>query len=85
MTLDSGCNGVIFIQMRKQDGDPGPRDIVQHIMQSAASTRKHMSRSLCLLAFGWIPSTLWIVEMLFYHNHTESTADVRSKIFIGSF
>ncbi|XP_030520661.1 THUMP domain-containing protein 1 homolog isoform X1 [Rhodamnia argentea] len=44
VTLDSGCNGVIFIQMRKQDGDPGPRDIVQHIMQSAASTRKHMSR-----------------------------------------
>lgn len=44
VTLDSGCNGVIFIQMRKQDRDPGPRDIVQHIMQSAASTRKHMSR-----------------------------------------
>ncbi|XP_030458454.1 uncharacterized protein LOC115679054 isoform X1 [Syzygium oleosum] len=44
VTLDSGCNGVIFIQMRKQDGDPGPRDMVQHIMQSAASTRKHMSR-----------------------------------------
>ncbi|XP_040993148.1 THUMP domain-containing protein 1 homolog isoform X2 [Juglans microcarpa x Juglans regia] len=42
--LDSGCNGVVFIQMRKIDGDPGPKDIVQHIMTSAASTRKHMSR-----------------------------------------
>ncbi|KAI4385384.1 hypothetical protein MLD38_003418 [Melastoma candidum] len=43
-SLDSGCNGVIFIQMRRQAGDPGPKEIVQHIMTSAASTRKHMSR-----------------------------------------
>ncbi|XP_062172227.1 uncharacterized protein LOC133877818 isoform X2 [Alnus glutinosa] len=42
--LDSGCNGVVFIQMRKRDGDPGPKNIVQHMMTSAASTRKHMSR-----------------------------------------
>nr|XP_048322277.1 LOW QUALITY PROTEIN: THUMP domain-containing protein 1 homolog [Ziziphus jujuba var. spinosa] len=42
--LDSGCNGVVFVQMRKEDGDPGPKDIVQHIMTSAAATRKHMSR-----------------------------------------
>ena len=42
--LDSGCNGVVFIQMRKRDGDPGPTNIVQHMMTSAASTRKHMSR-----------------------------------------
>ncbi|KAF5447731.1 hypothetical protein F2P56_033258 [Juglans regia] len=42
--LDSGCNGVVFIQMRKIDEDPGPKDIVQHIMTSAASTKKHMSR-----------------------------------------
>ncbi|GLT53750.1 hypothetical protein SLA2020_270000 [Shorea laevis] len=42
--LDSGCNGVVFIQMRKRDGDPGPNSIVQHMMTSAASTRKHMSR-----------------------------------------
>ncbi|KAJ9139744.1 hypothetical protein P3X46_030449 [Hevea brasiliensis] len=42
--LDSGCNGVAFVQMRKRDGDPSPRDIVQHMMTSAASTRKHMSR-----------------------------------------
>ncbi|KAA8549821.1 hypothetical protein F0562_001505 [Nyssa sinensis] len=42
--LDSGCNGVVFVQMRKGDGDPGPKDIVQHMMTSVASTRKHMSR-----------------------------------------
>lgn len=42
--LDSGCNGVIFIQMRKRDGDPSPKDIVQYIMTSLASTRKHVSR-----------------------------------------
>ncbi|KAJ6409101.1 hypothetical protein OIU84_008736, partial [Salix udensis] len=30
--------------MRKIDGDPCPTDIVQHIMTSTASTRKHMSR-----------------------------------------
>lgn len=48
--LDSGCNGVVFIQMRKIDGDPGPKDIVQHIMTSAASTRKHMSRYIPFLS-----------------------------------
>ncbi|KAL5565811.1 hypothetical protein UlMin_028975 [Ulmus minor] len=42
--LDSGCNGLVFVQMRKLDGDPGPKEIVQHIMTSAAATRKHMSR-----------------------------------------
>ncbi|MBA0673177.1 hypothetical protein Goklo_029010 [Gossypium klotzschianum] len=42
--LDSGCNGVVFVQMRKRDGVPSPKDIVQHMMTSAASTRKHMSR-----------------------------------------
>eukprot|EP00261_Vitis_vinifera_P020831 XP_010651824.1 PREDICTED: uncharacterized protein DDB_G0290803 isoform X2 [Vitis vinifera] len=42
--LDSGCNGVVFVQMRKKDGDPSPKEIVQHMMTSAASTRKHMSR-----------------------------------------
>lgn len=43
-SLDSGCNGCIFIQMHKRDGDPGPVEIVQNMMSSAASTRKHMSR-----------------------------------------
>ncbi|KAI9075977.1 hypothetical protein K1719_042049 [Acacia pycnantha] len=44
--LDSGCNGVVFVQMRKKDGSPGPgpKDIVQHMVTSAALTRKHMSR-----------------------------------------
>ncbi|XVF04787.1 hypothetical protein REPUB_Repub05bG0115400 [Reevesia pubescens] len=44
LNLDSGCNGLVFVQMRKREGDPGPKDIVQHMMTSAASTRKHMSR-----------------------------------------
>ncbi|KAK9939551.1 hypothetical protein M0R45_016243 [Rubus argutus] len=44
VNLESGCNGVVFVQMRKRDGDPGPKDIVQHLMTSAAATRKHMSR-----------------------------------------
>ncbi|CAM0873807.1 unnamed protein product [Alopecurus aequalis] len=43
-SVDSGCNGCIFIQMHKRDGDPGPVEIVQNMMSSAASTRKHMSR-----------------------------------------
>ncbi|KAG8090011.1 hypothetical protein GUJ93_ZPchr0011g27228 [Zizania palustris] len=43
-TLDSGCNGCIFIQMNKRDGDPGPVEVVQNMMSSVASTRKHMSR-----------------------------------------
>ncbi|KAF5177931.1 Thump domain-containing protein 1-like protein, partial [Thalictrum thalictroides] len=42
--LDSGCNGVVFVQMIKRDGDPGPAEIVKHMMTSAAATRKHMSR-----------------------------------------
>ncbi|XP_062182804.1 uncharacterized protein LOC133886907 [Phragmites australis] len=43
-SLDSGCNACIFIQMHKRAGDPGPAEIVQNMMSSAASTRKHMSR-----------------------------------------
>ncbi|VAH42398.1 unnamed protein product [Triticum turgidum subsp. durum] len=43
-SVDSGCNGCIFIQMHKRGGDPGPVEIVQNMMSSAASTRKHMSR-----------------------------------------
>ncbi|CAO2142065.1 unnamed protein product [Urochloa humidicola] len=43
-SLESGCNGCIFIQMHKRAGDPGTVEIVQNMMSSAASTRKHMSR-----------------------------------------
>ncbi|KAM1116531.1 hypothetical protein TB2_006920 [Malus domestica] len=43
-TLESGCNGVVFVQMRKREGDPSPSAIVQHMMTSAAATKKHMSR-----------------------------------------
>ncbi|XP_050369646.1 uncharacterized protein LOC126787790 [Argentina anserina] len=44
LSLEPGCNGVVFVQIRKRDGDPGPKDIVQHMMTSAAATKKHMSR-----------------------------------------
>ncbi|XP_020275554.1 THUMP domain-containing protein 1 homolog isoform X2 [Asparagus officinalis] len=44
LSLDSGCNGCIFIQMHKSDGKHGPASIVQHMMSSAALTKKHMSR-----------------------------------------
>jgi tRNA acetyltransferase TAN1 len=44
VALDPGCNGIIFIQMQKSEGDPNPVEIVQHMMNSAYSTKKHMSR-----------------------------------------
>ncbi|CAA0815295.1 THUMP domain-containing protein [Striga hermonthica] len=44
--LDTGCNGVVFIQMHKRERDPSPKDIVQHMMTSLASTKKHISRFL---------------------------------------
>ncbi|KAJ8551333.1 hypothetical protein K7X08_000703 [Anisodus acutangulus] len=42
--LDSGCNGVVFVHMSKKDGDPNPKEIVQHMMSSLASTKRHVSR-----------------------------------------
>lgn len=42
--LDTGCNGVVFVQMRKREGDPSPKSIVQHMMTSLASSKKHVSR-----------------------------------------
>ncbi|XP_016458340.1 uncharacterized protein LOC107782019 isoform X2 [Nicotiana tabacum] len=42
--LDSGCNGVVFVQMRKKDGDPNPKEIIQHMMSSLASMKRHVSR-----------------------------------------
>ncbi|CAN8256528.1 unnamed protein product [Cochlearia groenlandica] len=44
MKLDPGCNGLVFIQMKRRDGDPSPKDIAQHALTSAAETKKHMSR-----------------------------------------
>ncbi|KFK25514.1 hypothetical protein AALP_AA8G124600 [Arabis alpina] len=49
MKLDPGCNGLAFIQMKRRDGDPSPKDIVQHAMTSAAATKKHMSRFILRL------------------------------------
>ncbi|XP_031476925.1 uncharacterized protein LOC116248326 [Nymphaea colorata] len=48
-SLDSGCNGIIFVRMNKSSGDPGPTKIVEHLMTTAASTRKHMSRFILRL------------------------------------
>ncbi|KAI3795855.1 hypothetical protein L1987_38515 [Smallanthus sonchifolius] len=43
--LDSGCNGVVFVQMNKRDEkDPTPKEIAQRIITSAATTKRHMSR-----------------------------------------
>ncbi|XP_047964225.1 THUMP domain-containing protein 1 homolog isoform X2 [Salvia hispanica] len=47
--LDTGCNGVIFIQMRKREGDPSTKDIVHRMMTSLAVTKKHVSRFLLRL------------------------------------
>ncbi|KAK4785677.1 hypothetical protein SAY86_002366 [Trapa natans] len=46
LSLDTGCNGLVFVQMRKHGQELGPREIVEHLMTTAASTRKHMSRFL---------------------------------------
>ncbi|XP_023744786.1 uncharacterized protein LOC111892944 [Lactuca sativa] len=42
--LDSGCNGVVFVQMRKRDEDPSPKEIAQRMITTAAETKKHMAR-----------------------------------------
>ncbi|PKA58575.1 hypothetical protein AXF42_Ash008862 [Apostasia shenzhenica] len=44
VSLDSGCNGCIFVQMQKWHGDPSPAAIAQHMISSAALTKKHISR-----------------------------------------
>ncbi|MCL7045793.1 hypothetical protein MKW94_008844 [Papaver nudicaule] len=44
VSLDTGCNGCVFVQMLKKDVGPGPAEIVQYMMTSLASSRKHMSR-----------------------------------------
>ncbi|PPS05499.1 hypothetical protein GOBAR_AA15133 [Gossypium barbadense] len=69
--LDSGCNGVVFVQMRKRDGVPGPKDIVQHMMTSAASTRKHMSRFILRV----LP-----VEVACYYSEEEITRAMKPLI-----
>ncbi|KAK8959528.1 hypothetical protein KSP40_PGU010595 [Platanthera guangdongensis] len=44
VSLDSGCNGCIFIEMHKKLVDPSPSAIAHHMISYAASTKKHMSR-----------------------------------------
>ncbi|PSR90164.1 THUMP domain-containing protein [Actinidia chinensis var. chinensis] len=69
--LDSGCNGVVFVQMRKRDGDPGTKDIVQHMMTSVASTRKHTSRFMLRV----LP-----VEVTCYASEEEITRAIKPLI-----
>lgn len=69
--LDSGCNGVVFVQMRKIDADPSPADIVQHMMMSLASTRKHMSRFLLRV----LP-----IEMTCYASEDEITRAIKPVV-----
>ncbi|GLU19298.1 hypothetical protein SLE2022_355570 [Rubroshorea leprosula] len=71
LNLDSGCNGVVFVQMQKRDGDPSPKDIVQHMMTSAASTRKHMSRFILRV----LP-----VEVACYASEEEISAAMKSLV-----
>ncbi|EOY32771.1 THUMP domain-containing protein 1 isoform 3 [Theobroma cacao] len=71
INLDSGCNGVVFVQMRKKEGDPGPKDIAQHMMTSAASTRKHMSRFILRV----LP-----VEVACYASEEEITRAIKPLI-----
>uniref|UniRef100_A0A0E0F6R5 THUMP domain-containing protein n=1 Tax=Oryza meridionalis TaxID=40149 RepID=A0A0E0F6R5_9ORYZ len=54
-TLDSGCNGCIFIQMHKRDGDPGPVEIVQNMMSSAASTQEEITKAISPLVEKYFP------------------------------
>uniref|UniRef100_A0A7N0U3M2 THUMP domain-containing protein n=1 Tax=Kalanchoe fedtschenkoi TaxID=63787 RepID=A0A7N0U3M2_KALFE len=49
VNLDTGCNGMAFVQMHKRDGDPSPKQIVQHMMTLLASTKKHVSRFILRL------------------------------------
>ncbi|KAD7477127.1 hypothetical protein E3N88_00263 [Mikania micrantha] len=43
--LDTGCNGVVFVQINKRgEKDPTPKEIAESIITSAATTRRHMSR-----------------------------------------
>lgn len=47
--LDSGCNGVVFIRMHKECGPPTPSELVEYLMNKAASTKQQMSRFILRL------------------------------------
>eukprot|EP00250_Pteridium_aquilinum_P008730 c18167_g1_i1 orf=144-1178(+) len=46
-SLETGCNGVIFIRMLKGDAERGPNQVVQAIMQNCIRMRKPLTR-FCL-------------------------------------
>ncbi|XP_074585332.1 uncharacterized protein LOC141841110 [Curcuma longa] len=71
VSLDSGCNGVVFIQMHKRPGEPGPSKIVQHMMTKIASTRKHMSRFILRL----LP-----VELTCYASESEISQAIKPLV-----
>lgn len=92
--LDSGCNGVVFIQMRKIDEDPGPKDIVQHIMTSAASTKKHMSRFIlrmlpievaCYTSEEEISRAIKPLVAQYFPVETQNPQKVNMKHLVGHF
>ncbi|XP_042409706.1 THUMP domain-containing protein 1 homolog [Zingiber officinale] len=71
VSLDSGCNGVIFIQMHKRPGEPGPSKIVQYMMTRIASTRKHMSRFI----LRFLP-----VELACYASESEISKAIKPLV-----
>jgi hypothetical protein len=52
VALDSGCNGIIFIQMQKDEGDPSPVEIVQHMMNFCLFNQKAYVKVISLYPFS---------------------------------
>ncbi|XP_068659824.1 uncharacterized protein [Aristolochia californica] len=71
VSLDSGCNGCIFIKMHKRAGEPGPAEIAHYMMKSAAATRKNMSRFILRV----LP-----VEVTCYASEEEITKAIKPLI-----
>ncbi|XP_047330865.1 THUMP domain-containing protein 1 [Impatiens glandulifera] len=69
--LDSGCNGVVFVQMKKFGGDPTPKELAEHMMTSISSTKKHISRFLLRV----LP-----VEVTCYASEEEITKSIEPLI-----
>ncbi|WJX88600.1 hypothetical protein P8452_70670 [Trifolium repens] len=89
---ESRCNGVVFVQMRKKDGDKSPKDIVTWIVTSATSTRKHMSSpELMSACFTWPPKQLVTVlgkscsRTRCKHHIRVRTSAIKGDIVISSF
>ncbi|MQL72405.1 hypothetical protein Taro_004734 [Colocasia esculenta] len=84
VSLDSGCNGCIFIQMNKRDGDPTPSSIAQYMITSASSSRKHMSRFILrvlpaeVACYTSVEEIMKAIEPLISHYFpTEATSPIK--------